>query len=330
MRYSVSSKTTIRENKQSPPGTMSAAIETHLLTRKYRRTVALDRVTLEVPEHAVYALVGANGAGKTTLIRLLMNISQPSAGSASVLGLPSVEVSGPALERIAYVSENQEMLDPLTIGGMLNYVRPFYNNWDRELEAQLVRQFNLPLERKLKHLSRGMRMKAALASVLAYRPALIVLDEPFSGLDPLVRDELIESLRQRSGETTIFLSSHDMSEVESFATHVGFLEEGRLLFSESLSVLANRFREVQVTMSGAADVTLPAYAPLTWLNPLCSESTVRFVDSQFSEKTPSALSEFFPDTVNISIQQMTLRSIVVAIARSGRTQKSQIAGVENA
>jgi ABC-type multidrug transport system ATPase subunit len=76
MRYSVSSKTTIRENKQSPPGTMSAAIETHLLTRKYRRTVALNRVTLEVPEHAVYALVGANGAGKTTLIRLLMNISQ--------------------------------------------------------------------------------------------------------------------------------------------------------------------------------------------------------------------------------------------------------------
>jgi ABC-type glutathione transport system ATPase component len=100
MRYSVSSKTTIRENKQSPPGTMSAAIETHLLTRKYRRTVALERVTLEVPEHAVYALVGANGAGKTTLIRLLMNISQPSAGSASVLGLPSVEVSGPALERM--------------------------------------------------------------------------------------------------------------------------------------------------------------------------------------------------------------------------------------
>jgi ABC-type multidrug transport system ATPase subunit len=156
------------------------------------------------------------------------------------------------------------------------------------------------------------------------------LDEPFSGLDPLVRDELIEGLRQRSGETTIFLSSHDMSEVESFATHVGFLEEGRLLFSESLSVMANRFREVQVTTSAAADITLPADAPLTWLNPLCSKSTVRFVDSQFSDKTPSTLSEFFPDAVNISIEQMTLRSIVVAIARSGRTQKSQSAGVDDA
>jgi len=305
---------------------MSAAIETHLLTKNYRRTVALDRVTLEIPEHAVYALVGANGAGKTTLIRLLMTILAPSAGSATVLGLASGEVSGQAFERIGYVSENQEMPDSMTIGGLLDYVRPFYRSWDRELEAQLVQQFNLPLERKLKHLSRGMRMKAALASVLAYRPALIVLDEPFSGLDPLVRDELIEGLKQRSGETTIFLSSHDMSEVESLATHVGFLEEGRLLFSERLSVLADRFREVEVTINGTGNATVPSDAPTTWLNTHCSDSTARFVESQFSDETPAALSAFFPDAVKISIQPMTLRSIVVAIARSGRTQRSGIAG----
>lgn len=304
---------------------MSAAIETHLLTKHYRRTVALDKVTLEIPENAVYALVGANGAGKTTLIRLLMNIFPPSAGSATVLGGASSEVSGHAFKRIGYVSENQEMLDSLTIGGLLNYVRPFYPDWDRQLEAQLVQQFDLPLDRKLKHLSRGMRMKAALASVLAYRPALIVLDEPFSGLDPLVRDELIESLKQRSAETTIFLSSHDMSEVESFATHVGFLEEGRLLFSERLSKLGNRFREVEVTMSGTMDASVPSDAPTTWLNTHCSESTVRFVDSQYSDETSATLSAFFPDASSFSIQPMTLRSIVVAIARSGRMQRSQTA-----
>jgi len=309
---------------------MSAAIETHLLTKHYRRTVALDRVTLEIPERAVYALVGANGAGKTTLIRLLMNIFPPSAGRAMVLGLASGEVSGHAFERIAYVSENQEMPDALTIGGLLDYVRPFYPQWDRELEAQLVRQFDLPLDRKLKHLSRGMRMKAALASVLAYRPALIVLDEPFSGLDPLVRDELVESLKERSGQTTILLSSHDMSEVESFATHVGFLEEGRLLFSERLSALADRFREVEVTMSGTANVAIPSDAPGTWLNAHCSESAVRFVDSQFSAETSATLTALFPDAEKISTQPMTLRSIVVAIARSGRTQKSKIAGEREA
>ena len=305
---------------------MSAAIETRFLTKRYRRTVALGGVTLEIPERAVYALVGANGAGKTTLIRLLMNIFPASAGTATVLGMASGELSGRAFERIAYVSENQEIPDAMTVGGLLDYVRPFYPQWDFELEVQLVRQFELPLQRKLKHLSRGMRMKAALASVLAYRPELIVLDEPFSGLDPLVRDELIESLKERSGETTIFLSSHDMSEVESFATHVGYLEEGRLLFSEKLSTLTSRFREVEVTMSGPTKAGMLATVPTAWLNISFSESTVRFVDSQFSEEPSAALAALFPSAVNISMQPMTLRSIVVAIARSGRTQKSRIAG----
>ncbi len=95
-------------------------------------------------------------------------------------------------------------------------------------------------------------MKAALASVLAYRPALIVLDEPFSGLDPLVRDEFIESLLARAAETTIFLSSHDLSEIESFASHVGYLEGGKMLFSEEMAVLADRFREVTVTLEAPA------------------------------------------------------------------------------
>jgi ABC-2 type transport system ATP-binding protein len=194
----------------------------------------------------------------------------------------------------------------------------------------LVHQFGLPLKRKLKHLSRGMRMKAALASVLAYRPALIVLDEPFSGLDPLVRDELIVSLKEQSGETTIFLSSHDMSEIESFATHVGFLEQGRLLFSERMSVLADRFREVEVTMSETGHGEIPGDAPATWLNTQYSEATVRFLDSQYSSDTPAALKALFPDAVNITMLPMTLRSIFVAVARSGRTQRINITGEEKA
>ncbi len=303
---------------------MAAAIRTSSLTKRYRRTVALDGVTMEVPEGAVYALVGANGAGKTTLIRLLMNIYPPSAGGATVLGMPSSEVVGHVFERIAYVSENQEMPDALTIGGLLDYVRPFYPRWDRELEAQLVRQFDLPLNRKLKHLSRGMRMKATLASVLAYRPSLVVLDEPFSGLDPLVRDELIESLKERAAQTTVFLSSHDLSEIESFATHVGFLQQGRLLFSERLSVLSDRFREVEITL-GTTNSDHLRDAPATWLNPQCSGASVRFVDSQFSEATPDELAARFPDAMSIGVQPMDLRSIFVAIARSGRTQKMKIA-----
>ena len=142
------------------------------------------------------------------------------------MGVDAQHLAGKAFNRIGYVSENQEMPEWMTTGAMLSFYRSFYREWDSGLEEQLVRQFDLPLKRKLKHLSRGMRMKAAFASSLAYRPSLIVLDEPFSGLDPLVRDELIEGLLDRAPETTIFLSSHDLAEIESFSSHVGFLEEG--------------------------------------------------------------------------------------------------------
>ena len=207
---------------------MTAAISTQKLTRRFGRTVALDAVDLEVPEGAVYALVGANGAGKTTLIKVLMNIFCPTAGSAHVMGADSRKVAGKIFNRIGYVSENQQLPDWMSTGEMLAYFRNFYPGWDISLEHSLIRQFDLPLKRKLKHLSRGMRMKAAFASSLAYRPRLIVLDEPFSGLDPLVRDELIEGLIDRAPETTIFLSSHDLAEIEGFASHVGFLEQGAI------------------------------------------------------------------------------------------------------
>ena len=113
----------------------------------------------------------------------------------------------------------------MTVGYFLAYLKPFYPTWDDARAEELLRQFDLPRDRKLKHLSRGMKMKAALASSLAYRPKLIVLDEPFSGLDPLVRDEFIEGLLESAGEATILISSHDLAEIESFASHVGYLDE---------------------------------------------------------------------------------------------------------
>jgi ABC-2 type transport system ATP-binding protein len=206
----------------------------------------------------------------------------------------------------------------MTVKAMLDYLRPFYPEWDRSLEQQLVRQFDLPLTRKLKHLSRGMRMKAAFASSLAYRPRLIVLDEPFSGLDPLVRDEIIEGLLDRAPETTIFLSSHDLAEIESFASHVGYLEQGRLLFSEEMSVLSDRFREITITLS--APSPLPKNIPPTWLQVEAGEAVIRFVDSNFhGQVTSRELTEIFPSAGDISMEPIPLRSIFLAIAKNGRT-----------
>jgi ABC-2 type transport system ATP-binding protein len=298
---------------------MNPVVRTQALARKFGRTVALAGIDLEVPEGAIYALVGANGAGKTTLIKLLMNIFQPTSGSATVLGIDSRRIAGKAFTQIGYVSENQEMPDWMTLRQLLDYYRSFYPGWDTTLEQQLIRQFDLPLNRKLKHMSRGMKMKAAFASSLPYRPALIVLDEPFSGLDPLVRDELIEVLLDRAPETTVFLSSHDLAEIEAFSSHVGYLENGRLLFSEEMASLIARFREITVTLTDP--LAQPFTPPPHWLQCETVDRVLRFVHSRYdSVAAGDEIASLFPDARDIDLSPMSLRAIFLAVAKAGRTQ----------
>ena len=162
-------------------------IRTHELTKRYARNEALHSLTVEIPEGSVFALVGPNGAGKSTAIKTLMNILQPTSGRADVLGTDSRKLGADQLAQIGYVSENQELPEWMKVGYFLAYCKPFYPAWRDEDAAELVSTYDLPLDRPLKALSRGMRIKAALAASLAYRPRLIVLDEPFSGLAVLVR-----------------------------------------------------------------------------------------------------------------------------------------------
>jgi ABC-2 type transport system ATP-binding protein len=299
---------------------MNSTIQTQGLTKCFGRTEVLRGIDLAVPEGAIYALMGSNGAGKTTLIKVMMNILRATAGHAQMLGVDSKKIAGTKFERIGYVSENQELPETMTVGAMLDYLRPFYPTWDRALEQQMVRQFDLPLGRKLKHLSRGMKMKAAFTSSLAYRPRLIVLDEPFTGLDPLVRDELIEGLLERAPETTIFLSSHDLAEIESFASHVGFLEDGRMLFSDEMAVLSDRFREVTVTL--AAPAALPPNLPPAWLLPETVDCVARLVASNYrGGETEREIAALFPGARAVEAEAMSLRSIFLAIAKSGRAQR---------
>lgn len=303
---------------------MANAIHTESLCKRFGRVEALAQLNVQVPEGAIYALVGPNGAGKTTAIKLLMNVFAPTSGTATVLGLPSTQVEGRAFEQIGYVSENQELPDWMTVGGFLKYLRRFYPTWDTALEKELVAQFDLQLDRKLRQLSRGMRMKAALAGSLAYHPRLIVLDEPFTGLDPLVRDELIEGLLERAPESTTFISSHDLAEIESFASHVGYLEQGRLRFSEEMAALTSRFREVELTF--AAPASLAASLPASWLRPEASASVVRFTDSGFDEQeSVRQIRGAFPAANNISFTPMSLRSIFLALAKADRGAKASTA-----
>jgi ABC-2 type transport system ATP-binding protein len=279
-----------------------SVIHTDNLVKKFRRVEALNGLNLDVPEGAVYALVGPNGAGKTTAIKILMNIFGPTSGRAEVLGVDSARIAGRAFTAIGYVSENQELPEWMRVGALLEYLRPFYPSWDRELEDELIKQLDLPRDRKLRNLSRGMRMKAALASALVYHPRLIVLDEPFTGLDPLVRDELIQGLLERAEESTIFVSSHDLADIESFASHVGYMEQGRLRFSEELAHLVERFREVQVTFDGAP--RLPEKAPENWMQMNSSAAVVRFIESRFeTERTGAEVRGVFGEVRDVTFSQ---------------------------
>ena len=170
-------------------------IEIENLYKRFGRFDAVQGLSLAVPEGAAFALVGANGAGKTTTIKTLMNIIAPDAGSARALGVDSRRLGPGEYAQIGYVSENQALPEGLTVAQFLAYLRPFYPTWDGALEASLLdTTCSLPPGRRIRALSHGMRAKLALVSALAFRPKLLVLDEPFSGLDPLVRDEFMEVL----------------------------------------------------------------------------------------------------------------------------------------
>ena len=296
-------------------------IQSESLNKSFRRHDAVRGVSLAVPDGSIYALIGANGAGKTTTIKTLLNVLTPTSGRAEVMGVDSIRLSAKEFRRIGYVSENQELPPRLTVRAYLDYLRPFYPTWDRSLERSLISELQLPLDRKIRELSHGMRMKASLACALCYRPQLLVLDEPFSGLDPLVRDELMERLLQQADEMTVFLSSHELDEIEGSTTYVGYLENGRLLFQESMAQLSARVREVRVTMNH--DAAIPQVFPENWINMSAAGNVLSFTDVRFeSQVLQTAVNSLLADIREIGVQPVALRSIFTALARSSRSRKA--------
>jgi ABC-2 type transport system ATP-binding protein len=296
-------------------------IRTEALNKSFRGQEAIRGISLDVPEGSIYALIGANGAGKTTTIKALLNIIAPTSGRAEVLGVDSRRLSPREYAQIGYVSESQELPRHLTVRRYLEYLRPFYPTWDESLARELIAEFQLPIDTRIRDLSHGTRMKASLACALCYRPKLLVLDEPFSGLDPLVRDELMERLLQQAQDMTVFLSSHELDEIESSVTYVGYLERGQLLFQESMDALAARVREVRVTLQGPARI--PDGVPGNWLDPGVSGSVLRFVDVGYSpDRLKTALDSLVPGIREVEIQPVALRSIFTALARSGQRREA--------
>jgi ABC-2 type transport system ATP-binding protein len=217
------------------------------------------------------------------------------------------------------VSENQDLPTPMTVREFLDYCRKLYPTWDAAFAASLARKLDVPLDRKIGILSRGTRMKAALVSSLAYRPRLLILDEPFAGLDPLIREEFAGGVLEVAGQErwTVFLASHDIDEVERLADWIAMINNGRLLLSESVASLLARFRQVEVVRS--AEDPLPASLPQTWLAPESAARTVRFIDTNYDDGSAAQVALVFPGAERVTAAPMSLRAIFVALARANRT-----------
>jgi len=218
---------------------MNSVVEFQNLSRRFGEKPALSDVTLRLEPGTVTGLIGENGAGKTTLIKHALGLLVPDSGTVRMFGLDPVREPVPVLARIGYMSEEDTLPGWMRIHQLQRYFQGFYPTWDQVYADQLCRDFKLGPNDRLALLSKGQRARAALMSVLAYRPELLILDEPSSGLDPLVRRDILGAVVRLIAEEgrTVLFSSHLLAEVDRVADQIAMIREGRILFATEIDEL---------------------------------------------------------------------------------------------
>ena len=235
------------------------------LTRRFGARTALASVSLSVTRGAVHGLVGANGAGKTTLIRHVLGLLRTEGGSVRVFGLDPVADPVGVLSRIGYLSEEKDLPGWMRVDELIRYSRAFYPAWDDVYAEELRQTFALDPTMKIRDLSRGQKAQAGLLIALAHRPELLVLDEPSSGLDPIVRRDILGAIIRTiaSEGRTVLFSSHLLEEVEQVADHVTMISHGRIAHSAPIEGLKESYRCVTVRFAKSRSRP-PAVAGVLW------------------------------------------------------------------
>ena len=209
---------------------MTTVIEVQGLSRRFGGTLALDGVDFRATQGLVHGLVGVNGAGKTTLIKHLLGLFRPTSGSVRVLGLDPVRDPVNVLRRVGYLSEHREMPEWMRIAELLRYTQAYYPGWDMHYARELLDTFGLDLTKKVGGLSQGMRAQTGLVLAVAHRPDVLILDEPSSGLDAIVRQDILDAIVRTvadDGRTVVF-SSHLLDEVERMSDRVTMIHHGKI------------------------------------------------------------------------------------------------------
>jgi len=290
-------------------------IETVDLRKNYDGVEAVRGLTLQVPAGSICGFLGRNGAGKTTTIKVLLGMARPTSGQARVFGLPAdaPEASVDIRRRTGFVSDEKDLYDFMTVEEMIRFTAPFFPRWRTDLEGRYVRTFELPLDRKVKALSRGMRTKLALLLALCRGAELLILDEPTSGLDPAMTEDVLQALVSHvaSEEMTVFFSTHQIVEVDQIADRVAIVDRGRVVVAGALDDLREKFCRIQLVFDGDAPETA-FRAPgvervrrkgrvLTVLSSAGAERILdeaRALNPSSVDVVPVTLKEIFLETVN--------------------------------
>jgi ABC-2 type transport system ATP-binding protein len=244
----------------------SAVVRVAGVVRRFGTRMALDGASLTVPRGGVFGLIGVNGSGKTTLIKHILGLLRPQAGTVRVFGVDPVAEPVAVLKRIGYLSEDNDLPGWMRVGELLRYMAAFYPDWDAAFAEELRQRFGLDPGVRVGGLSRGQKARAGLVTALAHRPELLVLDEPSSGLDPLVRrDILVAVVRTVADEgRTVLFSSHLLDEVERVADRVAILNAGRVVYSAAVEEFAERHRRLTLRFAEARQTPPDLPGALAW------------------------------------------------------------------
>src|SRR5579872_1411166 len=289
------------------------AIHTTALTKSYGRFVAVDSLNLAVPKNRITAFLGPNGAGKSTTIKMLLGMIRPTSGETMILDHTiSTPNTGRRLrERIAYVAEDKPLYGYMTVEQLIRFTSSFYPDWRSDDAQRLLAEYRLPVDKKVRSLSKGMRTKLALLLAFARRPELLILDEPSEGLDPIGIEELLLALvSQAAAGVTVFFSSHQLAEVERIADHVCILNHGRLQLSAPIDDLRQSYRRLDFVFEAvpsARELAVPGIErirlsgrQMTILTSRNADEVIRRardLSATSVEVSPVALREIFLETV---------------------------------
>jgi ABC-2 type transport system ATP-binding protein len=214
---------------------------------KHYKDFSLKNINISLDRGFVMGFIGPNGAGKSTTIRLIMNLIKKDSGEIKIFGFDHIKDELQIKEKIGFVYDENHFYEELTVKEMKNIIRPFYKNWDENAFLTYVKKFGLPLNKQIKQLSKGMKMKFSLAIALSHHAELLIMDEPTSGLDPLIRSELLHILRSlmEDENKAIFFSTHITSDLEKIADYITIINNGEIILSKPMDELLEQYAIVK-------------------------------------------------------------------------------------